>query len=146
MNAKWINQNPKTLAIVLDSGDEVVSKLLEAAREYKLAASSFTAIGAFREVELGFFRMEKKDYDKITIGEQMEVLSLIGDISLDGDKPQLHAHVVVGLSDTSTRGGHLVRGIVRPTLEVILTESPTHLRRKQNPEFGLALIDLKSTP
>jgi len=51
--------------------------------------------------------------------------------------------VVVGKADATTRGGHLIGGIVRPTLEVIVTESPAHLLRKFNPEVGLALLDLK---
>ncbi|MBV8779143.1 MAG: DUF296 domain-containing protein, partial [Alphaproteobacteria bacterium] len=54
----------------------------------------------------------------------------------------VHLHVVLGLSDGSTRGGHLIEGTVRPTLEVIVVETPSHLRRKQRPEFGIALIDL----
>ena len=37
--------------------------------------------------------------------------------------------------------GHLIEGQVRPTLEVILTDSPAHLRKKHNPESGLALIE-----
>ncbi len=32
--------------------------------------------------------------------------------------------------------------VVRPTLEVVLTESPAHLRKSFRPEYGLALIDL----
>jgi predicted DNA-binding protein with PD1-like motif len=49
---------------------------------------------------------------------------------------------VLGLSDGSTRGGHLLEGIVRPTLEVMVAKTPAYLRRKKKPEFGIALIDL----
>ena len=146
MNSKWINQNPKTLVIIFESGDEVVAGLKQVAAEYKLAASHFTAIGAFKEVTLGFFDMEKKDYKKIAFREQMEVLSLIGDISLNDADPQIHAHAVMGKPDATTRGGHLICGIVQPTLEVVLTESPTHLHRKYNSDFGVALINLKKVP
>jgi hypothetical protein len=145
MKTKWISKNPKTLAVVFDPGDEVMDGLLKVAREFKLAASQFTAIGAFQSVTLGFFDLQKKDYQKTAIDEQVETLSLIGDICLKDSEPQIHAHVVVGLPDTSARGGHLIRGVVRPTLEVILVESPTHLRRRHRPEFGLALIDLDSS-
>ena len=72
--------------------------------------------------------------------EQVEVLSLIGDVALEDGEPKVHAHVVVGRSDGSTRGGHLIEARVRPTLEVILTESPAHLRKHHDPESGLALI------
>ncbi|HEX3626330.1 MAG TPA: PPC domain-containing DNA-binding protein [Verrucomicrobiae bacterium] len=140
-----MNETPKTIAIIFNSGDEVMEGLKKVAREYKLAASHFTAIGAFEKVTLGFFDLAKKDYQKTVISEQVEVLSLIGDISLKDAEPEIHAHVVVGKSDCTTRGGHLVNGIVRPTLEVVLTESPLHLHRKFNSEFGLALIDIKES-
>jgi predicted DNA-binding protein with PD1-like motif len=145
MKSKWINQNPKTLAIVFDSGDEAIAGLRRVAKEHNLSAASFTAIGAFQEVALGFFNFASKDYNKILIHEQVEVLSLLGDISLSEDgKPQVHAHVVVGKSDGTAHGGHLLSGIVRPTLEVVLIESPAHLQRKHDDETGLALIDLRS--
>ncbi len=54
-------------------------------------------------------------------------------------------HVVLGLADGSTRGGHLVEGRVRPTFEVIVTETPKHLQRKMRPDLGIVLIDLKAT-
>jgi predicted DNA-binding protein with PD1-like motif len=48
--------------------------------------------------------------------------------------------VVLGRRDGSARGGHLLSAKVRPTLEVILTESPSYLRRAHDPASGLALI------
>lgn len=75
--------------------------------------------------------------------EQCEVLSAIGDVAIGDDgKPSLHVHAVLGLRDGSTKGGHLLDGIVRPTLEVTLVETPGHLRRRKRPELGIALIDL----
>src|ERR1700744_3957444 len=104
MKTKWISQQPKTLAVILETGDEVMECLLSVAREFKLAGSQFTAIGAFQSVVVGFFELTKKDYRKIPLNEQVEALSLIGDISLKDSEPQIHAHVVIGLPDASTRG------------------------------------------
>jgi len=132
-----------TFAVIFDKGDEFISGLLSLAKEKNLGGSHFTAIGAFREVILGYFEREKKDYRKIPIREQVEVLSLIGDIALKDSAPQIHAHVVIGKANGSAHGGHLLEARVWPTLEVILTESPKHLRRKYDPETGLALIDLE---
>lgn len=137
------NQGEKTYAVIFATGDEVISGLTAFAKEKGLAGSHFTAIGAFQEATLGYFNLEKKDYEKIPVREQVEVLSLVGDIALtEKGEPKLHAHVVLGRSDGSTRGGHLVEARVRPTLEVMLVESPRHLRRKHDPETGLALIQL----
>ncbi len=98
--------------------------LKQFAERMKLGAAQITAIGAFREVTLGYFDWEKKEYQKIPVNEQVEVLSMIGDVAQEQGKPKVHVHVVVGRSDGTTRGGHLMEAHVRPTLEVILTESP----------------------
>lgn len=131
-----------TWALILDKGDEVVRTLTDFAREHGVTAAHFTAIGAFSRATLGYFDRARKDYKRIPVSSQVEVLSLIGDIALDGTEPKLHAHTVLGTSDGTARGGHLLDAQVWPTLEVILTESPKHLRRKMDPEVGLALIDL----
>ena len=132
----------KTFALVFNTGDEVVAGLRAFAEEEHLAASHFTAIGAFNNVTLGYFDWEKKDYIKIPISEQVEVLSLVGDIAVNEGQPNIHAHAVLGKRDGSTCGGHLIEAEVRPTLEVILTESPAHLERRFDKEAGLALISL----
>ncbi len=146
MQAKLLNADnrEKTYVLIFDTGEEVVSGLLEFARKNRLAGSHFTAIGALHDVTVGYFNWNKKDYKKIPIGEQVEVLSLIGDIALDEKgEPKLHAHIVVGKSDGSAHGGHLMEARVRPTLEVILVESPEHLQRRHDSETGLALIRVR---
>jgi uncharacterized protein len=144
MKGKLISSaGDKTYAVIFDTGDEVVKGLTDFAREQRLAGSHLTAIGAFEDVTLGYFDWQTKEYRKIPLREQVEVLSLVGDVALKPDgSPQLHAHVVVGRSDGTTRGGHLLEARVRPTLEVVLVESPAHLQRKHDPESGLALIRL----
>ncbi|MBV9732141.1 MAG: DNA-binding protein [Verrucomicrobia bacterium] len=136
----------QTYALIFNTGDQVVSGLKAFAGQQHLAASHFTAIGAFMDVTLGYFDWEKKDYIKIPIREQVEVLSLVGDVTISDGKPNIHAHVVLGRRDGSTCGGHLIEAEVRPTLEVILTESPAHLERRFDKEAGLALISLESSP
>ena len=141
MQAKQLQaQGQKTWALIFQSGDEVVSTLTKFAREQGLDSSYFTAIGAFQRATLAYFDRERKEYQEIPIEEQVEVLALTGDIALKGTEPQVHAHVVVGRSDGTTRGGHLMEARVWPTLEVVLSETPKHLRRKHDDESGLALI------
>lgn len=143
MNYKLLNGiDNATYALVFDRGDEVMEKLKTFANEHKLKAARFTAIGAFSQVELGFFDFSTKDYKRIPVNEQVEVLSLIGDVALYGDDSKVHAHVVVGRSDGTTMGGHLLEAVVHPTLELILEESPGYLQRRMDAETGLPLIDI----
>ena len=141
MRAKVLDEvGERTWALVFDVGDEVVSTLSQFASMHQLTAARFTAIGAFSDATLGYFDAERKAYEKIPVREQVEVLSLIGDVALDGGEPKIHAHVVVGKRDGSAHGGHLLEARVRPTLEVMLVESPARLARVYDPDSGLALI------
>jgi len=132
----------KIWLLVLESGEEVKTLLEKFAADEEIQAASFIALGAFQRARLGYFEWEKKTYKEIPVEEQVEVITLAGDIVRDeSGKPSLHAHTVLGRSDGSTRGGHLLQGIVRPTLEITLTQSPAHLVRRPHPELGLALIE-----
>jgi predicted DNA-binding protein with PD1-like motif len=129
--------------VILDSGEEAFAALTRFANDAKLTAASLSAIGAFEKATVGWFDFASKSYKKIEVAEQCEVLSAIGDVAVGDDgKASLHVHIVLGLSDGSTRGGHLLTGTVRPTLEVILTEVPSKLRRKKRADLGIALIDI----
>jgi predicted DNA-binding protein with PD1-like motif len=144
MRWKPLTDSPlRQYVLVFGSGDEVMAELLDFSREQELSAASLTGIGALSEATVAFFDPAKKDYDEVPIAEQTEVLSLIGNVALNeaGDR-QLHLHVVLGKRDGTALGGHLLRAEVRPTLEVVLSESPPDLRRRSDEESGLALIDL----
>ena len=131
----------RTFALVFEIGDEVAAGLLDFAKEQRLRGSHLTAIGAFQDVVLGYWDWNTREYRRIPLGEQVEVVSLVGNIAL-GPKgePKVHAHVVVSKSDGTAHGGHLLEGHVRPTLEAVVIESPEHLQRSMDPETGLALL------
>lgn len=131
----------KTYAVIFEKGDEVMAGLKSFAKQAGLGGAHFTAIGAFSGAMLGYFERDRKAYKRIPIREQVEVLSLVGDVALKNDEPEVHAHVVVGTSEGAARGGHILEATVWPTLEVIVTESPRHLRKVHDDETGLALID-----
>jgi hypothetical protein len=131
----------RTFAVVLDTGEEVMASLQTFAQRHRVTAAQFTAIGALSDVVLMYFDWQKKEYLRIPIHEQVEVASLLGDVAeAPSGGPALHIHLVVGKRDGTAMAGHLGEAHVRPTLEVILTESPAHLRKAKDPETGLALI------
>lgn len=143
MKSKLIsNSGPKIYAVIFETGEEAVSGLSKFAKENSLGGSRLTAIGGFQDVILGYFELDKKDYKQIPLNEQLEVLSLVGDITLHNGEPKLHTHAVVGTSNGMARGGHLIEAHVRPTLEVLVTESPKNLCREHDEATGLALIRL----
>jgi predicted DNA-binding protein with PD1-like motif len=132
----------RTYALVFDKGDEAMSELERFARENGLTAAHFTGIGAFSDATLGYFDWERKEYEEIPIDEQVEVAALAGDVAVQDGEPKVHAHLVVGDRRGQAHAGHLLAGHVRPTLEVVLTETPAELRKSVDAETGLALIEI----
>lgn len=127
---------------VLKDGEETKEALLEIAKKQKIENASFVALGAFARATVAYFDWQKKKYQDIPIDEQVEVITLVGDIVPDEKgNASLHAHTVLGCRDGSTRGGHLQEGHVRPTLEITITETPAHLTRRKHSELGVALIE-----
>jgi predicted DNA-binding protein with PD1-like motif len=142
MQARMIHEahGQRTFAVVLERGDEIRDCLGRFADEQRLSAAQVTAIGAFERATVRFFDWETKEYLPIRVDEQVEVVALNGDIALDPEgKPKLHLHAVLGRRDGSLVGGDLGEAVVRPTLEVMMIESPTHLQRVHDPVSGLAL-------
>lgn len=133
----------RTLVAVFDTGDKVMAGLQELAARERLTAAQLSAIGAFAEAELAFFDWERKEYLPIPVKEQVEVATMLGDIAVDEEgQPALHVHLVLGRRDGSAVAGHLLEATVRPTLEVVITETPAHLHRRKDAATGLSLIRL----
>ena len=144
MRAKTIatHGGRRQFAIVFEIEDEVMAGLTTFAREQGIEGAYFTGIGALSDVKLGFWDQRARSYRPIPIREQVEVLTLAGNVALEpSGTPKVHAHLVVGKADGSAHGGHLLEGHVRPTLEVMLVEVPSELRRTFDPTTGLALLD-----
>lgn len=144
MQYKLVNSNPKTYVVVFQTGDELFSGLTQIASDLQLAGASFKAIGALSSVRLGCLDWEAKKYrPSVVLDEQVELLSLIGDVALYEGNPHVHAHVVVAKPDGTAHGGHLLEARVRPTCEVVMTENPEPLHRAMDTEAGIPLITLR---
>lgn len=134
------HQTQRVLVLVCDKGEEAVTAIGRALRTESVRSAQVTAVGGFSAGEVGYFDRDRHEYLPIAIGGQVEVLSLLGDVAERDGEPALHVHTVLGRSDGSTMGGHLLRGEVWPTLEVIITEVAPELAKRVDPETGLALI------
>jgi predicted DNA-binding protein with PD1-like motif len=140
---KLVDDRPKTFVLVFETNDELSQGLKQFASDQKLASASFKAIGALSSVKLGWLNWETKKYEpSVSLDEQVELLSLIGDVALKAGEPQVHAHLVIGKRDGTAHGGHLLQARVRPTCELVLTESAAHLKKEFDPAAGIALIKL----
>jgi predicted DNA-binding protein with PD1-like motif len=144
MKSKSLNDGvERTFVLILDQGEEAFKTITDFANREKITGASVSAIGAFSKAKVGWFDLSAKRYKPIDVTEQCEVLSLIGDVAQGDDgNASLHLHAVLGLQDGTVRGGHFLSGSVQPTLEVTITESVVHLRRKKRADLGIALISV----
>ena len=133
----------RTFAVVFDTGDDPADGLRAFAEEHDISAAHLTGLGAFREATLGFYVPETQAYEEIPVRDQVEVLSLTGNVARYDGAPKLHAHAVLGRRGGGTVGGHLLEAAVRPTLEVMLTEMPATLQREMDDASGLPLLSLR---
>src|SRR5437016_4686151 len=134
-------QPTKQYAVIFYQGDEAFSGLLEFAQKYHVMSAHFTAIGAVNGATLGWFDPQRKMYKKIPINGQHEVIGMSGDIALYQGKPVVHTHIVVGASDGTTQGGHVLAAYVSPTLEVMVTVDPVTMQKRFDPDTDLTLIE-----
>jgi uncharacterized protein len=142
MKSRLLTNHPqRTYVVVLAAGEDAVVMLQRFADAEGLSSASVQGIGAFARCALGFFDRTRRDYERIEINEQVEVLTLLGNVTRHEERPKLHLHVVVGKRAGSAHGGHLLEAEVWPTLEIIVTENPPHLRRSVDAEIGLPLLD-----
>jgi predicted DNA-binding protein with PD1-like motif len=143
MQAKLVKDTPeeKVYAVIFYKGDEVLSGLTDFAIQHKIEDAHFTAIGAVSGGTLAWLDPTNKIYHRISVAEQVEVLSLIGDVATFNGKPIVHMHAVLGKSNGNTIGGHVFELNVNPTLEVFVTVNATPLGKKPDEASGMKLID-----
>jgi len=143
MQSKLISESPsgRVYAVIFRKDDEILSGLTDFAIAQHIEDGHFTAIGAVSKATLGWLDLSQKVYRAIPVDQQVEVLSMIGDIASFNGRPVVHAHMVLGKQDGSTVGGHLWEAYVNPTLEVFLTISIVPLQKSPDPVSGMKLID-----
>jgi predicted DNA-binding protein with PD1-like motif len=135
-----------TYALIFAEGDEAAGELARFARETGVNGAQLSGIGAASRAVVGWFDFAAKTYDPVHVDEQVEVVSLLGDIATTEDgKPQVHAHAIVAKRSGAALGGHLLELHVKPTLEVIVTETPTHLHKRSLPGLPVATIRLSDS-
>jgi predicted DNA-binding protein with PD1-like motif len=144
MKAQLLNPQPgaRSFFLVFAPGDTFLLPMVEFVRRENILGGSFSAVGALSGATLAWFDTEAIVYRPIEVQEQVEVASMVGNISWMNGKPFIHAHCVLGRRTGGTIGGHVKDLTIMPALEMSLTESLVRLDRRKDPQTGFALIDL----
>lgn len=141
MKYRLLNAKPtRTFLLTFGKDDEVMAELLLFAAKEKLRASSISGIGALSGLIYAFYDPQTKDYRKINLQEQVELLSMLGNLFTHEGKHKIHAHVTVATADGHAFGGHLFEAHARPVVELFMTEFPFDIQRQFDPDSCLPLI------
>jgi uncharacterized protein len=128
--------------ITVDMGEEFPASLLRFAETESVASAYFQGIGALRDVELGYYWLDRKEYKRQKFPEIVELISCAGNLALREGIPFVHAHVALGREDYSVFGGHLFQAIVAVTVEIVMRPFPEAVSRNYDARAGLFLLDL----
>lgn len=126
---------------------DLISSLEEFAREHKVEAAFFIALGAVRKAAFAYYEQATKRYAEGVVEEPMELLSCIGNIATIDGKVVVHAHAVFSDRAGGLSGGHLLKGTVVFAAEVLIFElSGLELVRTYDSVTGLSLYTPKPKP
>ena len=124
-------------------GEEIPDAVRTPARSQALPGAAITGIGAVNDVTLALFDPARRAYRETRLVEDLEVVSMTGNLAWLGEDPIVHLHGVVSRADCTTAAGHIMRAIVSVTLELMVVVYPDKVARSKDPEVGLNLLDLR---
>lgn len=127
----------------LTPGDEIIKSIKEFAEKEKINGGFFIGIGAGKEFEIGWFETSKNEYKKRHIISEQEIISLVGNLGVnESGELVVHAHIIIAGEDHECLGGHLFKGIISVTGEILFIKGATPFKRTIDSRFGLALWNM----
>ena len=128
--------------VSIDNHTEIADALLSFCSETGIKSGSISGIGAIDSMTLRFFNPATKKYVDRQFDEQMEIASLLGNVSTLDGKTYLHLHIVAGRSDYSTLGGHLLSARLSGAGEFYVEDFGENVERAYSEEIGLNIYKL----
>lgn len=126
--------------LIIKRGEEVFESLLKFFQSENIACATFNGLGATDDIDLAYYNLKTKEYERRVISEELELINLNGNFAFLGDKPVLHIHGIFGKRDLSTLGGHLFKMQISGACEIHITTYPSKIGRAYDEETGLNLL------
>ena len=139
MKYKIINNK---ILLSLQKGDEIFTSINAVIKKENLKFCWLSGIGAFENILLGSYSIEKKGYIKKKFKGEYELTSLVGNVTIKDGKPFIHIHINMSDVECKAYGGHLFSAYITATCEIIIDFLDYELFRKKSKEIGIHLWDL----
>ena len=126
----------------VEKGEKIVESLTNFCKQNNIHSAQLAGIGAVKNIDIGAYDIDTKDYIHRVFDEILELLSFQGNIALKDGEPFLHAHITLGNHDMEVFGGHLFEMEVAAVGEFIIHDFQNETHRKLNEDIGLATLSL----
>ena len=136
---KLILQDKNKYILRGERGDNLLEELKRFCEKQKIAAGVLHAIGAVKDVEIGWYNLREKRYET-KVFESAEIDILFGTIATLDDKVVIHSHGVFSDRNMATQGGDIKKLIVSATCEVLLEKLEGKIEKEYSKEIGLNLM------
>ena len=125
-----------------ESGEQIAERLLTWLRAHEIGYATMTGLGAVSGATISYWNAASRAYEQHHLPEQMEVVSLVGNVTIKEGAPFTHIHVTLGRRDLSIVGGHFNDATVHPNVEIWLSPESGSVERKLDEASGLFVMDL----
>lgn len=130
------------IALRVDRGEEIVACVRKVCEAEHVAFGSVSGIGAVGHAVFGLYHVAERGYTSNTFGGELEMTSLLGNVTEQNGQVYLHFHAAFAKEDGTSVGGHLNEAVVSGTAEIFIQTAPGFIDRKIDPETGLTVFDL----
>ena len=129
------------IVLRLKKGEKIIGSLEKLANEANISAAHFQGIGAVNELKIGLMKPGDDDYTWDIYKEDLEITSLLGNITIFEDKPVIHTHITCANENSKVIGGHLGEATCSFTAEIFIDIIDTKLEKETDPELGIQIIE-----
>ena len=118
-------------------GEDFYESLKKVCKKHNVeTAVVLSGLGQLKNFQLGYFK-EKGNYMPQEFQKPHELLALTGNISKQGENYEFHLHASLGNEKKQVVGGHLIKGTVEVTNEIVLLKTDLKVKRKLEETSGL---------
>ena len=139
---RYSKVNKFVYLIRLEKGEEVIDSITKFCEKLNISNASFIGLGSVENPVLAHYNVNIKKYSEKELKGIFELTNITGNVAVFEKKPLVHSHVTLSNEKMQAWGGHLVKGAVSATVEVILQVLDAACEKKQDDAIGLKLWDL----
>ena len=133
-------QDGNTYIIYVQQNEKIMDTLTQFCKDNNIQNGQISGIGAIKNIEMGAYDVEKKEYTVHQLNEVWELTSYQANVLLKDGEPFIHAHINISDHNLTVKGGHLFEADVAAVGEFILRKIETDGKRKLDPNIGLATM------